>query len=408
MLNHFQKTYVEVLADLIGGMGNTTDVNDCAHLIHNKVASAHSYLLDADTELTQERQLCERLMKHMGCEKYEAGILSAIQNAKELTHKKIINAPYRIASDFKEASGLAIAFVQDKNRRDFAFSVDTGGSTKSYIFFKLPYNEHIDLLYGEEHTKFRKMAKPGSAMKYLGFFSTMDENAYCLEEPLSSLYWFSRKHTVSESTTSMRGKIMQDIRQTAMERIFTFISNTAPPDRQELLLAVEEARQAYQQGKALLDFTERIDVPAWHIQHEDYIRYVDDPAALVSEEVNRLFADYAEGDLARLWVAYSTAQRMLDQIVARSGIPAEWNSAHKTLDRFILDRMEGRPVFIVANGEYGNTCRWCIVRAEGEVNWGGTPLPESTYRKNWIAFEHEPPQETILAWQSTHSGQADA
>ena len=412
MLSHFQKTYVEVIADLIGGMGNMTDANDCAHLIHDKIASVHSFLLGADTDLSLEQQLCERLMRHMGCEKYEAGILSAIQNAKELTHKKIINAPYRIASDFKEASGLAIAFVQDKNRRDFAFSVDTGSSTKSYIFFKLPYNEHIDLLYGEEHTKFRKIAKPGNAMKYLGFFNSLDETAYCLEEPMSSLYWFSRKHAVSESAASMREKIKQDIRQAAMERIFTFVSNTAPPDRQELLLAVDEARQAYQQayqqGKALLDFTERIDVPSWRIQHEECIRYVDNPALLISEEVDSLLADHAAGGLARLWVANSTAQRMLDQMVVSSGIPAEWNSIHRRLERYTLSSIEGQPVFVVSNDEYGNACRWCIVGAEGEVVLGSTPLPESTYWKNWIAFKHEPPQEIILTWQSAHTGQTDA
>ena len=71
--------------------------------------------------------------------------MSAVQNAKVLTRTYILAEPYQVASDFNEAANLVIDFVHDKECQSFLFGVDTGGSAKSYAFFKLPYSDEVDL-----------------------------------------------------------------------------------------------------------------------------------------------------------------------------------------------------------------------------------------------------------------------
>jgi hypothetical protein len=401
MLNHYQKTYIEVLADLLGGVSPAVDKGGCAALIHEKIGdTSRAYLLCPEASLDTEQRLCGYLVEYLDCGKYAAGILSAIQNAKILTHEKIRNAPYRVASDFAEAADVAIGFVQAEDRQFLTFSVDTGAAEKAYAFFKLPYNGQIDLLYGNEFSAKDKPIHPEREMKYVGFYNRMAGIAYCLEEPLSNLYWFHRRGApLPEEKSSLREAIIKEIRQTVAMRVSKSVPDFSVHTLKENL---EVAELAYAQGRAVLDFADKIAVRDGYISGDDYIRYIDTPEALVEEKTEKYLKEIRQEDLTRLWIAHCAAQQLLDQIVACGGLPSEWNSVHRPLALAALRRMNGKPAYVVTNSEYRSVCQWRIIQVSESVTVENAPLHEKFYEKNWIAFDHEPPRESIETWQSGH------
>lgn len=403
MLNHYQKTYFEVLAELLDKAISMPDQSKRMAILREKL-DEKSYLLNTDSNPRTDERLCEYLVEYFNCAERTEAVMEVVKQAKLLTPQRILNAPYRVASDFGEASTIAIEFVHDENKQAIMFGVDTGGATKAYSFFKTPYNEGIDFIYGNEHSPSGSPVCPGQEMKYVGFYSKSNGKAYCLEEPLEGLYWFRQRHSdLPESKDALHAAIIKGIQREVVRRVLEHVSETPEqPDADSLKNAVSEAKKAYVQGETSFDFADKIEVSRWLINGTDLIRYVEAPAALVEEKSARILQDTGMSAFSRLWAAHCAEQQILDQIMSLGGLPSEWNSVHKPLREYDLHRMGGKPVYAVANSEYNNVCKWCIVTAGTHLSLEGTPLVERLYNKNWIAFDHEPPREIIEAWQASH------
>ena len=176
-------------------------------------------------------------------------------------------------------------------------------------------------------------------MKYLGFFNKERESAYCLKEPLSSLYWFHQKDkTQIEDLAAMRHRVMDEIRAAMMNRIAAEVLDTAETlGSPSLTSAMEKAVEAYAKGETEMQFVQRLGDIHCYITPEEIIQYTLNPNKLLDEKATRYLDAKTTDELRRRWVAHCAAQQCLDQLVACAGQPARWNAReNKNIDKEII------------------------------------------------------------------------
>lgn len=216
------------------------------------------------------------------------------------------------ASDFKEAGAIADAYLKNKNETYLMLSVNTEPYKTSFTMVKLPYGEDVMLLYAIDSNQAAE--RPCGDMKYAGFYSLKNGQAYDIREPLDRFIGFSRRF-VHESdlkkslTAAIQNAVADHIESKIMEHSGM---NTGVTDAE----AAEAAIEAFGKKQAKVSFAQRIKIEDYYISKQNLVDFIADPDALLVKKVEFHIHGHEE-ELARLWFAVCSAQKILDELNAK-------------------------------------------------------------------------------------------
>jgi len=312
--NHFQRTFLKILVGLLEAMGLADGERDYKVLTEKAFDRSVTLWCTGEPNVEYDDNLSEKIVDVFGLDDEHTGpVRQAIQKARELAQKSILEAPYRIVSNFKEAADYMNAFAADVTRRSVMFGADTGYAAKNYAVFKLPYNDKIDFFYGNEFLSSQGRLYPGTDMLYLGFLNRETGILYDLRGPME-LCWFDRQGKgvpVSESGGELKNAIVNAIKREVARRVSSSVPelpDTPPPD--EVMALFEEVEVNYGGGKTVLDFADKVEIPDWSVYTNDPVRFIDEPEILIAEKADEYMKQHGD-KMEKLWIAHLAAQKIL-------------------------------------------------------------------------------------------------
>jgi hypothetical protein len=222
-------------------------------------------------------------------------------------------------TDCKEAWDIAKIFLEDPNETHLFLQMDSDYTKGGYTIIKLPYGENIYLLYGMKWHD--AVLHPGIDLKYAGFYSRQHKQSYYIREPLRDFFNF-------DGVIIYEGQI-KDMVKTAVQRTVADRIAGRAEEFSGLSLSslnaeiLRDAETAFSKKEIILDFASKIAVNEWHISETAMIDYIDNPEninnpkSLLKRYVDEKINGHEE-ELARLWFAHCTSQKILDRLYAES------------------------------------------------------------------------------------------
>ena len=218
---------------------------------------------------------------------------------------------YAKADDNRVAWRAAQLFLKDENETYLMLQMEGGYSSQGYTIVKLPYGQHISLLYAKSW--YDGPVCPGIDLKYAGFLDRRTTLTYDIREPLTRFFDFDRE-TIYEGT--LKSRLISGIQRTVAEYIAEHAEEFSGFSAESLAKqAVFEAERAFSKQEAVLSFANRIEISDWGLSNRNLVDFIDDPDTLLKRKAEERVKDHEE-ELARLWVAHCAAARILEGLYA--------------------------------------------------------------------------------------------
>ncbi|MDR2982923.1 MAG: hypothetical protein LBV12_11835 [Puniceicoccales bacterium] len=318
-LSHYQTVFIDLLAILLEYADmQPADGRGRVEVIKESVIKASDkFGMDIDEEHNSVYKcIAQLLIKALGAEGREGEIDNAIQDARETAVKSIRSASYRICDHNGDASELIREFIANQNQVRLMFKIQGRYAHIGYAFFKLPYNEHIDLIYGMDLDQHQLPLYPHRDMKYLGFYSKATDKAYALLDPLRSLYWLHDKYP-PECEDTMFGNLEKVLQQEISRRIQDMAKGGENAvDLTQISGLLSSLQEEYEKG--LRDFADTVVIGRYEYHQDDLVRYIDDPDTLISEKAERYIKDHKE-QLLRRWALHRALGQLADAADQKRG-----------------------------------------------------------------------------------------
>ena len=317
--DHFQKIFLPILTGLLKDMGMpASEAEDFDAKVEK--AFCRSVVLWCTPELDERYRanLAEKLADIFGYgEDRTEPVMQAIGKARDMAQKAILSASYRVVNNFYEAAEYMIDFAGDSTRRSVMFGVDSGGSQKHYVVFKLPYNDRVDFFYGKYDYFGPNNLNIGGDMKYLGFVDNASGTLYDLREPMT-ICWHCKPYAAPnrESGEELKKAVTKAFQNEVARRVaekMPELPDMPPPE--ELLELLKDVEADYSGGVSVADFAGRVKDTHYYIRTNDIVHFVTEPEALIAERADDYMKRYG-AEMERRWIAYLAADKMLSYTAA--------------------------------------------------------------------------------------------
>jgi hypothetical protein len=223
------------------------------------------------------------------------------------------------ATDRRDAWARAKEFLDTPTETTLSLQMDSEYSKELFTIVKLPYGKHIDLLYAFSWHEPR--LHPGLDLRYAGFYSRQHKQSYHIREPLSRIFEFDGKPVYEGDLQKM---VVSAVQSAAAGIIVDLAKNYKEFNYDGLDDDIKSyAEAAFSKRDTVLDFSKKIRFDGHRCSESAYVELIDNPGNIGNPEslLKRYVDDVVFGheeELARLWYAHLTAQKLLDRLYAES------------------------------------------------------------------------------------------
>ena len=232
------------------------------------------------------------------------------------------------ATDNLETWNITKTFLENPNETYLFLQMESEYTKYGYTIIKLPYGENIYLLYATSWHD--SVLCPGIDMKYAGFYSRQHKQSYHIREPLDRFFEFDG---VKIYESQLKDMVKKAVQRTVAEYISGKAKEFSGLSLDDLNNdIIRDAEMAFSKKEITLDFAEKIVFNELFISEKAMIDYIDNPDNINNSEshLKRYFGDIINGheeELARLWFAHCTSQKILDRL------HAEYKDRHESISR---------------------------------------------------------------------------
>ncbi len=223
------------------------------------------------------------------------------------------------ATDMKEAWDRAKEFLEAPNETVLFLKFDSEYSKDGYTIVKLPYGENIDLIYAMR--LHGECLHPNTGLKYAGFYHRQHKQSYCIREPLNRFFEFNGKHIYEGE---LKTKVIEAIQRAVANKIADMADSYSELDISGLdAEIIRDAETAFSKKETMILFSKKIEIKEYWISESAMVDLIDNPDNIENpkSQLKRHVDDRVNGheeELARLWYAHLTSQKLLDRLYAES------------------------------------------------------------------------------------------
>lgn len=223
-------------------------------------------------------------------------------------------------ADMREAWYTIKEFLSCKDATYLFLRFDSEHFNGGYAIIKLPYGKNIDLLYAI--LWHNSVLHPGIDLKYAGFYSRLHGQVYNIREPLDRFFGFDG---ITVLEPQLKDMVVEAVQREVAERTISKVGDYIRTNFDSLENEIRRnAETAYSRGQSTLDFYKKIAINDWRISESAMVDFIDDPENIQNpnSQLNRYVDDLINGheeELARLWCAHRTSQKLLDRLYAENG-----------------------------------------------------------------------------------------